>query len=77
MKILFDNGTPNPLARSLTDHEVTFARKIGWHELKNGERRQKYDDPEHQLNHIIEIIRVADVASRQQIRAEGFYEQDA
>jgi hypothetical protein len=37
MKILFDNGTPNPMARSLVGHQVTFARKIGWHELENGE----------------------------------------
>ena len=37
MKILFDNGTPKPIARSLTGHEVTYARGIGWHELENGE----------------------------------------
>lgn len=37
MKVLFDNGTPNSIARSLEEHEVTFARKIGWHELQNGE----------------------------------------
>jgi hypothetical protein len=37
MKILFDNGSPKPIARSLTGHEVTFARRIGWHELGNGE----------------------------------------
>ena len=37
MKVLFDNGTPNPIARSLTGHEVAFARRIGWHELENGE----------------------------------------
>ena len=37
MKILFDNGTPNPIARSLAGHQVAFARQIGWHELKNGE----------------------------------------
>jgi len=37
MKILFDNGTPTPIARSLTGHEVTYARRIGWHELENGE----------------------------------------
>jgi len=37
MKILFDNGTPNPIARSLVGHEVTFARRIGWAELENGE----------------------------------------
>ena len=37
MRILFDNGTPNPIARSLLGHDVAFARKIGWHELKNCE----------------------------------------
>ncbi len=37
MRVLFDNGTPNPIARSLVDHEVAFARQIGWHELKDGE----------------------------------------
>ena len=36
MKILFDNGTPKPIARSLPGHEITYARQIGWHELKNG-----------------------------------------
>lgn len=49
MKILFDNGTPNPLARSLTDHEVTFARKIGWHELKNGELIEKAEEAGYHL----------------------------
>jgi hypothetical protein len=37
MKILFDNGTPKPISRSLTGHEVTYTRRIGWHELENGE----------------------------------------
>jgi len=37
MKILFDNGTPRPIARSLVGHQVTLAQKIGWHELRNGE----------------------------------------
>jgi hypothetical protein len=41
MKILFDNGTPNPIARSLAGHDVSFARQIGWHELKNGELLQQ------------------------------------
>jgi hypothetical protein len=36
MKILFDNGTPKSIARSLADHQVTRARQIGWHELENG-----------------------------------------
>ena len=44
MKILFDNGTPKPIARSLTGHEVTFARRIGWHELGNGELIKKAEE---------------------------------
>ncbi len=37
MRILFDNGAPKPIARCLTGHDVTYARRIGWHELGNGE----------------------------------------
>jgi hypothetical protein len=37
MKILFDNGTPKPIARALPGHDITYARRIGWHELENGE----------------------------------------
>jgi hypothetical protein len=37
MKILFDNGTPNAISRSLHGHECTYARQIGWHQLKNGD----------------------------------------
>ena len=37
MKILFDNGTPKPISHCLTGQQITFARKIGWHELGNGE----------------------------------------
>jgi glutamate racemase len=44
MKILFDNGTPKPIARSLTNHEISFARRIGWHELGNGELIQKAEE---------------------------------
>jgi hypothetical protein len=44
MKILFDNGTPNPIARSLIGHEVTFARRIGWHELENGQLIQQAEE---------------------------------
>jgi hypothetical protein len=36
MKILFDNGTPKPIARALIGHEISYARRIGWHELENG-----------------------------------------
>jgi hypothetical protein len=37
MRVLFDNGVPWPVARSLVGHEVTYTRKINWHELRNGE----------------------------------------
>jgi predicted nuclease of predicted toxin-antitoxin system len=41
MKILFDNGTPKPIAAHLPGHEVALARRIGWHELRNGELLQQ------------------------------------
>jgi hypothetical protein len=44
VKILFDNGTPKPIARSLTGHEITYARRIGWHQLGNGELIQKAEE---------------------------------
>lgn len=44
MRILFDNGVPKPIARSLPGHEITFARRIGWHELQNGELIQRAED---------------------------------
>jgi hypothetical protein len=44
MRILFDNGTPKPIARSLTGHEIDFARRIGWHELENGELIQRAEE---------------------------------
>jgi predicted nuclease of predicted toxin-antitoxin system len=37
MKILFDQGTPAPLRRSLADHEVDTVFEKGWNQLKNGE----------------------------------------
>ena len=49
MKILFDNGTPNPIARSLIGHEVAFARQIGWHELKNGELLRQAEQAGYEL----------------------------
>ncbi len=49
MRILFDNGTPNPIARSLVGHEVAFARQIGWHELKNGELLAHAEDAGYEL----------------------------
>jgi hypothetical protein len=44
MKILFDNGVPRPIARCLTGHEITYARRIGWHELGNGELIRRAED---------------------------------
>ena len=37
MKILFDNGTPRPIERVLSGHQVLHARQIGWHQRRNGE----------------------------------------
>ena len=37
MRILFDNGTPRPLRRSLSDHQVATARQRGWERLSNGD----------------------------------------
>jgi hypothetical protein len=37
MRILFDQGTPLPLRRSLTSHQVATAFEMGWSKLENGE----------------------------------------
>jgi hypothetical protein len=37
MKILFDQGTPAPLRRSLDDHQVDTVFERGWDQLKNGD----------------------------------------
>lgn len=37
MKILFDQGTPAPLRRSLVGHSVDTAYELGWSNFKNGE----------------------------------------
>jgi predicted nuclease of predicted toxin-antitoxin system len=37
MKILFDQGTPVPLRRSLTEHTVDTAYERGWSALTNGD----------------------------------------
>jgi hypothetical protein len=49
MKILFDNGTPKPIARVLIGHEVAFARGIGWHELENGALIQQAEEASYDL----------------------------
>jgi len=37
VRVLFDQGTPEPLRHSLTHHEVATAYERGWSTLKNGE----------------------------------------
>jgi hypothetical protein len=37
VRVLFDQGTPEPLRHSLTHHEVVTAFERGWSKLKNGE----------------------------------------
>jgi hypothetical protein len=37
VKILFDQGTPAPLRRSLLGHEITTAFERGWNKLQNGD----------------------------------------
>jgi hypothetical protein len=37
VRILFDQGTPVPLRRHLTPHEVETAYERGWSTLKNGD----------------------------------------
>lgn len=37
MRVLFDQGTPAPLRRLLSNHEVSTAYELGWSTLKNGE----------------------------------------
>jgi hypothetical protein len=49
MKILFDNGTPRPIARVLIGHSVTRARQIGWHELENGQLIRMAEDAGYDL----------------------------
>jgi len=37
MKILFDQGTPAPLRKTLTAHSVSTAFERGWAEVENGD----------------------------------------
>jgi hypothetical protein len=37
VRILFDQGTPAPLRRFLTGHQVTTTYECGWSSLNNGE----------------------------------------
>jgi hypothetical protein len=37
VRVLFDQGTPAPLRRALTPHEVSTAFELGWSDLENGD----------------------------------------
>ncbi len=37
MRVLFDQGAPDPLRESLTPHDVSTAYEKGWSTLTNGE----------------------------------------
>lgn len=37
MRVLFDQGTPEPLRHALAQHEIATAFERGWSKLKNGE----------------------------------------
>ncbi len=37
MRVLFDHGTPAPLAKALQGHTVRFAKSEGWDMFSNGE----------------------------------------
>ncbi len=37
MRILFDQGTPLPLRRTLAEHSVATAFEMGWSNLENGD----------------------------------------
>jgi hypothetical protein len=36
MRILFDQGTPAPLRKALSGHEIATAYEMGWSQLTNG-----------------------------------------
>jgi len=44
MRILFDHGTPDDLAHALAGHVVTYARKVGWDILSNGQLLRAAED---------------------------------
>jgi hypothetical protein len=44
MHILFDHGTPAPLAFLLKGHTVTRAKELGWDTLSNGDLLRAADE---------------------------------
>lgn len=44
MRVLFDQGTPVPLRKHLSAHQVTTTFELGWNNLKNSELLQKAEE---------------------------------
>jgi predicted nuclease of predicted toxin-antitoxin system len=44
VRILFDQGTPVPLRKHLSAHQVVTIFELGWNHLKNGELLQKAEE---------------------------------
>lgn len=44
MRVLFDQGTPLPLRKHLTAHQVSTAFELNWSALKNGELIAKAEE---------------------------------
>jgi hypothetical protein len=49
MLILFDQGTPSPLATFLEGHTIKNAKDLGWDALSNGELLKAAEDSGFQL----------------------------
>ena len=49
MRILFDQGTPVPLRKYLTEHSVTTAYEEGWSNLSNGDLLKSAEDKGYQI----------------------------
>ena len=49
MKILFDQGTPNPLRNYLAAHSVDTASERGWSDLDNGDLLEAAEDEGYDL----------------------------
>ena len=49
MRILFDQGTPVPLRRSLTGHVIATAYELGWSTVTNGELIRLAEQEDYEL----------------------------
>jgi hypothetical protein len=45
VKILFDQGTPAPLRRTLAPHSIATSFEMGWAELENGDLLAAAEQP--------------------------------